>query len=205
MISFTRNISCLLSITICAFSAPAQSRDVNCSGKAEQLTDQAWSAQPMGIRENYADPSKAETLYKEALNDSPKCARTNHLLVALLMRRKKYKEANEHNESFLSYFPEDPIATGDRASLLAKLQKDYSRAIEIEHRLLTTDVNKNGAVYYDIAGFYSLLNKPEDSLKYLQLAISLNPAWANEWNARVDPDFKNVRKDKRFWALVNRK
>src|SRR2546423_12160039 len=110
MLTVTRNIwFCLLSIMICAVWGSAQARDVNCSEKAERLTDQAWSAQPMNVRENYADPSKAETLYKQALNESPKCARANHLLVALLMRRKKYKEANERNERFLSYFPEDPI------------------------------------------------------------------------------------------------
>src|SRR6266498_887612 len=77
--------------------ADAQTGDYpkECSENAKQLLKKAWAAQPMNRRGNNADPAKAESLCKEAIKDSPKCAPAINHLVALLVRDHDYEQANE--------------------------------------------------------------------------------------------------------------
>ena len=188
--------------------ARAQSSDYlkECSDNAEQLVKKAWAAQPMKTRGNNADPAKAESLYEQAIKDSPKCSRANNLLVGLLMRSRNYEKANKHNEEFLRQVPNDPQALLNRAALISFLEKDYQRALEIEMGLLRLPgENDNGRVFYAIAGTYSLMNKLDESLEYLKLALARNKSWGNKWTAQVDSDFENLRRDRRFWSLVNKK
>jgi TonB family protein len=127
----------------------------------------------------------------------------NGLLVSLLIRSHKYEKSNEYNELFLQQFPNDPSALSNKADLLSALKKDYAQALEIRMNLLrVSDFNKNGSVYYEIAATYSLMNKLDESLKYLKLALSISKGWGNTGNAQVNSDFENLRKDSRFWSLV---
>lgn len=194
-------------ILICV-RAGAQTTDYpkECSEKAKQLLKQAWAAQPMNTRGNKADPAKAESLYKEAIKDSPKCGSASNLLVALLLRNHDYEQANQYNERFLQQAPGNSAALNHKADLISVLNKDYAQALEIRMKLLKVEgLNSNGAVFYDIAGTYSLMNKLDESLEYLKLALSIDKAWGNKNNAQVNSDFENVRKDSRFWTLVNQK
>jgi hypothetical protein len=59
--------------------------------------------------------------------------------------------------------------------------------------------NSNGSVFYSIAATYLLINKVDESL-----ALNISKGWGNKANAQADSDFENVRKHKRFWALVNK-
>ena len=199
---------CIFLVTLISVRVGAQTNDYQkeCSEKAKQLLKKAWEAQPMNRRGNKADPTKAESLYKQALKDSPKCAPASNLLIGLLMRNRDYTRANEYNEIFLRHTPNDPTALYHKADLISILQKDYAQALEIRMRLLDVpEYNSNGKVFYAIAGTYSLMNKLDESLEYLKLALALNKGWGNKENAQVDSDFENVRKDSRFWTLVNQK
>jgi tetratricopeptide (TPR) repeat protein len=185
--------------------AEAQTGDYpnECSENAKQLVKEAWVAQPMSARGNKAYPAKAESLYKEAIKDSPKCGSASNLLVVLLERNHDYEQANEYNERFLRLTPNDPSALDLKADLISILKQDYAHALEIRMRLLNVEgFNRTGAVFYNIAGTYSLMNKPDESLKYLGLALSIRKGWGNKSNAQVDSSFENVRKDSRFWSLV---
>lgn len=177
-----------------------------CSEKATQLWKKAWEAQPMTSRGNNADPARAESLYKQAIEDSPKCSSANTGLVALLKRNRDYEQANEYNERFLMQSPNDPYALNHKADLISVLKKDYAQALEIRMKLLNVEgFNKNGSLFYDIAGTYSLMNKLDESLEYLKLALSRSKGWGNKANAQVASAFENLRKDSRFWSLVNQK
>jgi tetratricopeptide (TPR) repeat protein len=176
-----------------------------CSENAKQLVKKAWDAQPMNRRGNNGDPVKAESLYKEALKDSPECGSANMLLVALLRRNHDYEQANEFNERFLKHAPEDPFALSHKAALISTLKKDYEGALEIRIKLLRVEgFNNNGSVFYSIAATYSLMNRVDESLEYLKRALNISKGWGNEANAQADSDFENVRKDKKFWVLVNK-
>jgi hypothetical protein len=50
-----------------------------------------------------------------------------------------------------------------------------------------------------------LLNKLDDSLGFLKQAMSAGKGqgWGNKENAQLEEDFVNLRRDPRFWALVN--
>jgi len=177
-----------------------------CSEHAKELIKKGWAAQPMNKRENKADPAKAEALYKEALKDSPNCRSARQALVALLLRQHDYQQANEYNEALLQQFPDDPSALNFKADLISVLKRDYTQALEIRMKLLKVEgFNDNGSVFYDIAGTYSLMNKLDESLEYLKLALSRGKGWGNKENAQANSDFENVRKDGRFWSLVNQK
>ena len=189
-------------------SAGAQTLDPkkDWSKKAKKLLEQAWVAQPMNVSQNNADPARAESLYQKAIDDSPKCRPAMRLLTNLLLRRDKYEEANYYNEMFLRQFPDDSAGLGEKADLVSLLKKDYTLALEIEMKLLDVrDFNKNGNVFYRIARTYSLMNKLDDSLSYLKLALSIDKDWGNKANAQSSWGFENVRKDPRFWTLVNKK
>ncbi len=67
--------------------------------------------------------------------------------------------------------------------MLIKWKKDYAGALGIYGKLLTAEGPGNGATYYKIAGMNSLLNKPDDSLKFLTLAISAGKDWGSKDNA----------------------
>jgi tetratricopeptide (TPR) repeat protein len=85
------------------------------------------------------------------------------------------------------------------------LKKDYPLALEIETRLLDVPgFNKNGNVFYKIARIYSLMNRLDDSLRYLELAMAIDRDWGSKANAQAADGFENVRKDKRFWTLVKK-
>jgi tetratricopeptide (TPR) repeat protein len=195
-------------VILLSVRAESQTRDYpkECSDNAKQLLKKAWAAQPMNTRGNKADPAKAESLYKEAIKDSPKCAPAHRLLVGLLERNRDYEQANEYNERFLQQNPNDPTGLHNRADLLSSLKKDYAEALKILMSLLDVpEYNNNGRVYFAIAGTYSLMNKLDESLEYLKMALAVNKGWGNQANAQVHSKFENVRKDSRFWSLINQK
>jgi tetratricopeptide (TPR) repeat protein len=148
-----------------------------CSENAKQLLKKAWAIQPMNIRGNNR---------------------------GLLMPSRNHEKANEYNELFLREAPNDATALLNRANLISILQKDYSRALEIKMSLLRLpEYNRNGIVFYEIARTYSLTNELDESLAYLKLALTRNKTWGNKLNAQVDSSFENLKKDSRFWSLVN--
>jgi tetratricopeptide (TPR) repeat protein len=202
------NIWCASLVVLLCVSIGAQTLDPkkDCSEKSKKLLQQAWVAQPMNVPENNVDPAKAESLYKLAIEDSPKCRPAMRLLVGLLLRSEKYQQANDYNELFLTQYPDDPSGLSERADLVSILKKDYPLALEIEMKLLDLpDFNKNGNVFYRVARTYSLMNKLDDSLSYLKLALSIDKDWVDKANAQTCWGFENLRKDARFWALVNKK
>jgi tetratricopeptide (TPR) repeat protein len=177
----------------------------DCSGNAHKLLQRAWAAQPLNVPKNTADPTKAESLYKQAINDSPKCRRAIGLLTALFVRTEKYEQANEYNELLLKQYPDDPAGLSEKAYLVSILKKDYPLALEIETKLLDVPgFNNNGNVFYKIARLYSLMNRLDDSLRYLELAMAIDKGWGSKANAQIADGFENVRKDKRFWTLVKK-
>jgi tetratricopeptide (TPR) repeat protein len=198
--------TCLVLLMSVQAGAQTSDQPKECSDNAEKLTKKAWAAQPMNRGGNNADSAKAESLYEQAIKDSPNCGRANNLLVGLLMRSRNYEKANKHNEQFLRQNSNDPAALLNKAALISVLEKDYPGALEIEMSLLRLPgENDNGRVFYAIAGTYSLMNKLDESLEYLKLALAIKKGWGNKWNAQVDSDFENLRKDTRFWSLVNKK
>ena len=69
----------------------------------------------------------------------------------------------------------------------------YQKSLEVENLVWS---------YYGIASIYGRYGDVQNSVKYLQQAINLNPDVREE--ARKEKDFNNVRNSKEFTALVGR-
>ena len=93
----SKQISWALSVILIVVRPAPQPNNYQkeCSENAKQLLKKAWAAQPMNTTGNKADPAKAESLYKEALKDSPKCGPACNLPVAQFARSHDYEQANE--------------------------------------------------------------------------------------------------------------
>lgn len=176
----------------------------NCSGKAKVLLDRAWEAQPQNVSTNDRDPRKAADLYREALKDSPQCLLALGMISSLLQRDGKYEQAYGYNERLLGIYPNHTQALLAKANLLSVWKKEYQQALEIMTEVLALDGAGNGSTNYSIAATFSMMNNPDEALKHLELAMSIDPGWGNGGNAQTDDDFKNLREDPRFWKLVKK-
>ncbi len=125
-------------------------------------------------------------------------------ITALLQRDENFQQANEYNDLSLKYCPDDRNALQLKAQLLADWKKNYQDALHIFTKLLEREGPGNGSLYYNIAATYSKMNRPDASLKFLKLAMSISEGWGYTGNAQADKDFENLRKDRRFWALVKK-
>lgn len=177
----------------------------NCSKNANQLIDQGWIAQPMNKSPtNTGDPRKAEAVYRQALQDSPRCRGALLRLGSLLRRDGNWQQAEQYYDLVLKYYPNDELGLQNKAGVLVGLKKDYAGAIRIFTKLLEVQGPGNGSLHYEIAGTYSLMNDIDAALKALERAIAINPGWGNTDNAQRSAVFENLRKDSRFWALVKK-
>jgi tetratricopeptide (TPR) repeat protein len=75
----------------------------------------------------------------------------------------------------------------------------HERAIQDYHRAFELKSDDPTPRYY-IACSYSLMNKPDEALKWLREAIDLDQKCRDE--AKTDPDFDNIRDDPRFKELI---
>jgi len=192
----------LIALSSLAAHALAQQAGPSCTARAGELLKEAWEAQPMNVRQNNADPVRAERLYREAIADSPYCTPVYSGLTLLLLRDNKLAEAYDVNEKQLAVFPDDVNALSAKARLLSRWKQDYDAALAIQLRLLERSGAGNGAIHYAIAGTLSRANRIDESLRQLKLAMDLNRTWGGTGNAQADPDFANLRADGRFWDLV---
>jgi tetratricopeptide (TPR) repeat protein len=197
----------IIGLTLLLFAAASAKAETDtrakCSDNARQLLEQAWAEQPMDRSpNNTGNPAKAEYLYKQALLDSPQCKLAMSQMASLLLRDDKFRQAKEYNDLLLKYYPDDPDALQQKASLLSGAINDQQGALKIYLHLLEMNGPGNGSLYYAVAKVYSKLNQLDQSIKFLTLAISINKAWGSGGNAQVDKDFENLRRDPRFWALV---
>jgi tetratricopeptide (TPR) repeat protein len=173
-----------------------------CSPEARRLASEAWAAQPMNVRKNTGDPERAEALYKAALDDSPRCLRALRLLTVLLARGERYARAYEYNELLLTHYPDDEVGLDQKAKLLADWKADHAQALVVQRRVLDLAGPGNGSAYYGMARIYALMNRRDEALRYLRLAMSISRNWGSAANAQADDAFVTLRQDPRFWDLV---
>jgi len=100
------------------------------------------------------------------------------------------------------YLNEKTPADIETMSALAEV---YTRSgqldegLEIDLKLIELDPN-NAIVHYNLACSYSLLNRLEEALDQLEIAIQLGYEDAGHLDS--DPDFANVKSSPRFRSLL---
>jgi tetratricopeptide (TPR) repeat protein len=85
-------------------------------------------------------------------------------------------------------------------ALANELYRHYDEAIEWYKKAL--EVEKFEWSYYGIASVYGRKSDVENTVKYLKLAIDINPNIKNE--AKNEEDFDNVRERKEFKELIQK-
>jgi tetratricopeptide (TPR) repeat protein len=113
------------------------------------------------------------------------------------------QEASDIVEEYLRIYPTDEggNVTRVKAMLLAKAGKEREAEETIQHAV---EIGKNFGHFhhtaYNIASAYSLLNKPDKAIKWLQTAADdgfpCYPLFEN------DANLNNLRKDERFIAFM---
>lgn len=123
----------------------------------------------------------------------------------VLFKLGRVKEAAEMIDLFLREYPKDEggVGTSVRAMIFAKeghaaeAQRSIARAEEIGR-----DFGHFHHTAYNIASAYAMLGKPDDAIRYLDMAADdgfpCYPLFAN------DDSFKSMRGDSRFVALLAR-
>ncbi len=88
---------------------------------------------------------------------------------------------------------------------MSALAEAYTRSgrldagLQIDLKLIELDPN-NPIVHYNLACSYSLLNRAEESLDQLEIAIQLG--YCDAGHLDEDPDFANVKSSPRFRSLL---
>ena len=80
---------------------------------------------------------------------------------------------------------------------------DFGRNEEaIDCYLKAIDICPNYSMsYYNLACVYSIVNRKDDAIDYLEKAINLDEAWKN--SAKADEDFYNIRADEEFLRITS--
>jgi eukaryotic-like serine/threonine-protein kinase len=184
------------------------------------LLDKAWAETEKAVGINPANTNARfrfgviniyKTKYEEALSvfrSIPREANpalVDRNLATALFQLGRIDEASAVVEDYLKTYPADEggNVTSVRAMLLAKAGKEreaeetIERAVEIGQGFIHFHHTA-----YNIASAYALLNKPEQAIKWLQIAnddgFPCYPFFEK------DPNLNNLRKDERFIAFMSK-
>jgi tetratricopeptide (TPR) repeat protein len=110
----------------------------------------------------------------------------------------EFEAAREVLDGCLSVYPDDLDAWLDRGNLSKDEGKIDAALADVDEVLSRQP--KNPLALYNRACFLALLGKKDEALAALKRSIAVSPDDADA--AREDDDFRTLRKDKRFIALV---
>lgn len=108
-----------------------------------------------------------------------------------------YEKGSKNIDKALELNPDDYMARFNKA-LSLELYRHYNEALVWYDKSL--EISKGEWSYYGIASIYGRKGDTENAVKYLRLAIEINPDIKNE--ARNEADFNPVKHSKEFKELV---
>ncbi len=114
------------------------------------------------------------------------------------LKQKDYRKAEEYFQAAVNAKPDHLMAHLSLGLASLRLQKPTVAIAEFEKALALDP--QYAPTHYNIATYYSLMNNRDAAFGALEKAVRLFPD-LREW-AKKDPDFKSLREDPRFVALV---
>ncbi len=111
----------------------------------------------------------------------------------------EYEEGSKNIDKALELSPDDYLARFNKA-LSLELYKHYDEALVWYQKSLEVAKGQGEWSYYGIASIYGRRSDVADTVKYLKLAIDINPDIRND--AKTESDFNNVKNSKEFKQLI---
>jgi tetratricopeptide (TPR) repeat protein len=112
----------------------------------------------------------------------------------------KYEEGSKNIDKALELSPDDYMARFNKA-LSLELYKHYDEALVWYQKSLEVAAKGQGEwSYYGIASIYGRRGNVADTVKYLKLAIDINPDIKKD--AKTESDFNPVKNSKEFKQLI---
>jgi len=110
-----------------------------------------------------------------------------------------YEEGSKNIDKALELSPDDYMARFNKA-LSLELYRHYDESLLWYEKALEVANGQGEWSYYGIASIYGRRGDPANTVKYLSLAIEINPDIREE--AKSESDFDPVRSSKEFKELI---
>ena len=110
-----------------------------------------------------------------------------------------YEEGSKNIDKALELNPDDYMARFNKA-LSLELYRHYDESLRWYEKALEVANGQGEWSYYGIASIYGRRGDPANTVKYLRLAIEINPDIREE--AKSESDFDPVRSSKEFKELI---
>jgi len=111
----------------------------------------------------------------------------------------KYEEGSKNIDKALELSPDDYMARFNKA-LSLELYKHYDEALVWYQKSLEVAKGQGKWSYYGIASIYGRRGNVADTVKYLKLAIDIDPYIKKD--AKNESDFNPVKNSKEFKQLI---
>jgi len=152
------------------------------------------------------EPLLALQYFQHALRLSPASSESHYNVGYALIKSEKPLPAARYFKKALELDPDHKKARESLSAILETLfhqyaqRGDYRPAVSILKKLLALEP-ENLSTYYNLACMYSLLNMPEQSIKWLRAAI--HKGYDNWALIKTDDDLANVRNTPEFKDMFN--
>lgn len=142
--------------------------------------------------------SEAIAIENEVIDEEPTYFKPYYIKGITECYSGNYEEGSKNIDKALSLSPNDYMARFNKA-LSLELYNQYDQSLIWYNKAL--EIQKEEWSYYGIASIYGRKGDTINTVKYLKLALELNPDIKNE--ARNEADFNPVKNSKAFKELIN--
>jgi len=162
--------------------------------KAAELEKKAQEGYDLFFAKKYDEAIAAEN---SVLNVDPSFFKAYYIKGITQCYAGDYEEGSKNIDKALELSPNDYMARFNKA-LSLELYRHYDEAIIWYNKSL--EISKGEWSYYGIASIYGRKGDIENTVKYLRLAMEINPDIKNE--AGNEADFNPVKSSKEFKELI---
>ncbi len=162
--------------------------------KAAKLESKAQEGYGLFLEKKYAEAIAAEN---EVISEAPDFYKAYYIKGIAQCYAGNYEEGSKNLDKALELKPDDYLARFNKA-LSLELYKHYDEALVWYQKAL--EISKEDWSYYGIASIYGRKGDVSNTVKYLKLAIDINPEIKEE--AKTEADFNPVKNSKEFKELI---
>lgn len=164
--------------------------------KAAELDKRAMDGYKLFFDKKYAEAIAVEN---EVIKEDPTFCKAYYIKGITECYNNNYKDGSKDIDKALSLNPNDYMARFNKA-LSLELYAHYDEAIIWYNKAL--EIQKEEWSYYGIASIYGRRGDAQNAVKYLKLAIALNPDIKQD--AKNEADFNPIKNNKEFTDVVNK-